>query len=242
MPEDVGAEIAKERVKVKPGQVFEPAKAEKKIEVVLEPLPPAVPPTPQEEPYYPPSIDYGPVPRVAPTTMKPIILDIETTGDSPFTSRIFAIAAKPAHPPGNVEVWIGEDDKKLVTDFLDWYIQNGFNQVIGFNVTFDLRFIGATCMRHRLFQYVDFFQSDFHELMYDLRQFYPRYIYTFNKPGKLNEWAKLVLDQEKTMSYEDLLKAYTAKDTAKITEYVANDAEIEWRLWNLFQTVTGRTV
>jgi len=78
-------------------------------------------------------------------SLKPVFLDIETTGLYPIVHRIVCIAC--IREVEKVAI-IDRDERRLLTEFLE-FIQTG-NTMIGFNLNFDYGFLVMRCMKYGL--------------------------------------------------------------------------------------------
>lgn len=212
----------------------------KRIAVELVPLPPEVPEI--VWPAYEPSrFKWVKIPEAKPVK-KSLILDIETTGDKPWESRIFAISfMDPARPEVEPVCMINEKEDELVKDFLEWYEGEGYDDIIGYNVSFDFRFIFAACMRYRLAA-KSFFTSTLSDLMQVMKQVQVKFVFGYNKPGKLEEWAMYLLGKKKTLNYKQLLRAWRERELGLIGEYGKNDVRLTYELWALTQLAFGEVV
>jgi len=234
--EEITAEVTVEEAP--PGtKPFIPAE-EKKIVVELEKIPEEVI---EEGPeyFYPMPGTYQPAPYTAPVK-RSMVLDMETTGALPWESKIICIGAKDAslfdQPP---TVFFDEDEKVMVTDFLNWFRSGGFNEIIGYNVSFDFRFIFSRCMFYQI-QAPEFFAADLYDLMNVMKQVKQEYVFGFNKPGSLEDWIFFLWGESKAMTTEELLTAYAKKEYEPIIDYCRQDVEYEFTLWLLSQYVLAQ--
>jgi len=208
----------------------------KKITLVLEPLP-------EESVYYPPE-----APReaekvlpeifkpVLPVKIKPVILDIETTGPFPWDSRIICISCIDPDDPENIVTFQDMDEKKMVEDFITWFKDKGFNEVVGFNVSFDTRFIFAKCLRYAI-RCGEFVVAEYYDLMDVLRKVKREYVYTINKAGNMETWVEYLLGERKMLTFEEILKAWKEKRIEDIVEHNRKDVKLLYQIWLLIQYV-----
>lgn len=255
MPEEEqGVEIEKEPVAVPEEEIIKSKKKEeaqvpeKRIEVELKPIEevkPEAPPVkkievelvpekflPPEKPYYEPSAPPIPADR-------PVVIDIETTGANPWDSRIICISVKDLTlPDSEIKTFYDEDEEKMVRDFIEWYEQNAFNEVIGFLVAFDFRFIFAKCLRY-IIPAPNFFNSRLYDIANILKQVKGEFVYNMNKQGSLNDWSKFLFGLEKTMTISEVFDAYKKKQIDKIIEYNRNDVLLETLIYSAIVYVKG---
>jgi len=230
--EEITAEVTVEEAP--PGtEPFIPAE-EKKIVVELEKIP-EVP----AEIFWPEPGKYQPAPYTAPVK-RSMVLDMETTGALPWDSRIICIGAKDAALfDQEPVVFFHEDEKVMVTDFLNWFTAGGFNEIIGYNVSFDFRFIFSRCLFYQI-QAPDFFAADLYDMMNVMKQVKQAYVFGFNKTGPLEDWMQFLWNEHKAMTIEELLEAYARKEYEPILDYNRQDVEYEFTLWLLVQYVLAQ--
>jgi len=230
--EEITAEVTVEEAP--PGtKPFIPTE-EKKIIVELEKIP-EVP----AEIFWPVPGKYEPAPYTAPVK-RSMILDIETTGAKPWDSRIICIGAKDAALFDQAPtVFFHDDEKVMVEDFLAWFRSGGFNEIIGYNVSFDTRFIFSRCLFYQL-QAPDFFAADLYDLMNVMKQVKQAYVFGFNKPGSLEDWMKYLWGESKDITIAEMLEAYARKEYEPILDYCRQDVEYEFTLWLLVQYVLAQ--
>lgn len=191
-----------------------------------------------EEEFVPRTIPYEPLVGMEPEPKKSVVIDIETTGVMPFDSRIICIAAASLMAPENIVVFYDKDEKKMLEKFINWFNGNGFNQIIGYNVAFDYRFLFAKAMRHRI-KAPTFSEAGLYDLMNVMKQVKREFVFNFNKPGTLGEWVKYLFDREKLMTYEEILTAYEAGQIEPIINHCKNDVDLVLLLYTLDQYVRG---
>jgi len=196
---------------------------EKKIVAVLKPIVPEV--------FAPPVVGYKKPEVAMPVPTEKILLDIEVTNLDHTKGRIICIGTLDLRVPNaEPKIFYDEDEEKMVKDFIDYFNSEGFNQIVGYNISFDVRYIFAKCLRY-LIPCDRFAFSDYLDIMQILKQVKLTYVYTLNKPGKLDDWTYFLFGEKKPMSYEDLLRAYARKDIETVINYNKYDLMIEALLY-----------
>lgn len=243
--EEFDQDMAEEELKAEvtvaeapPGtEPFIPAEV-KKIVVELEKIPEEVIEKGVEI-FWPETGKYVPAPYVAPVK-KSMVLDMETTGALPWDSRIICIGVKDAalfdQPP---TVFFDEDEKVMVEQFLAWFTAGGFDEIIGYNVSFDFRFIFSRCMFYQI-QAPDFFAADLYDMMNVMKQVKRVFVFGFNKTGSLEDWMKYLWDETKAMTIDEIMAAYTRREYEPILDYCKQDVEYIFTLWLLTQYVLAQ--
>jgi len=194
-------------------------------------------PVPEEDPYYPPEAPFDPLPpftlfpsEIEKVPTKSVIIDIETTGSNPWDSRITVIGALDINRPGDPQFFYGKDEKVIVEKFMKWFDENGFNEIIGYNVSFDHRFIFSRMLRYMIPSGA-FSWANLYDLMSVMKQVQMAFVYGFNKPGSLGEWGKYLFNLDKTLTFEEILKAWEDGRINDIIEHNARDLELTYLLW-----------
>ena len=209
----------------------------KRIELVLQPLP-------EEEPFTPPT---APVPELPieefpgelflPPEKKSLVLDIETTGIMPFNSRIICISAMDVNNPMDIKQFHDLDEEKMVREFINYFDQNNFTEIIGYNVAFDYRFIFAKMMRYGI-RSAKFVGADLYDLMQVMKQVKTQYVFNQNKAGHLHEWVEYFFGMQIAHTPQDILKAWKDKRIDYILDVNKKDVEATYRLWYLVNYVS----
>ena len=78
-----------------------------------------------------------------------VILDIETTSFEPWSGKIICIGVKDAND-GETNVFYDEHEESLLLLFFKHMNKKKYREVIGFNLSFDMRFIFARCLKYKL--------------------------------------------------------------------------------------------
>jgi len=192
-----------------------------------------------ESKYFPPWEPLSPPPQpVVPEENRPVVIDVETTGTNPVKSRIICISAAGLDNPDEIVTFYRKDEKEMVREFIDWFENKGYNQIVGYMVGFDFKFIWSRMLRYRI-KSKAFYEADLMDLAQILAQGKEAFVYGKHKAGKLDDWAKYLLGMQKLMSYDELLKAYEQGRIEDVIEHNRKDVEIELLLYALIQYCRG---
>ncbi|HUX62086.1 MAG TPA: hypothetical protein VMV32_12300, partial [Ignavibacteriaceae bacterium] len=103
------------------------------------------------ETLYPETKVYVPLSPVKPPLVKELLINLETTDVLPFKGNIFSIAYidLSAIEP-EIIVLADEDEEALLKEFLYWFDGQNFTRIVGYNVSFDHRFIFTKACRYRI--------------------------------------------------------------------------------------------
>jgi DNA polymerase elongation subunit (family B) len=181
-----------------------------------------------------------PLPKLPAAAKRAFALDIETTGVNPWDSRLICIGVKNLREPDSpIEVLFDVDEKKLVEKFVNYMKAHEPEVIVGWGIGFDYKFLFYKLMFYRK-ECKEWFDAEFYDLMDLFRKGTERSIYTLQKPDKLEDAAKYLLQMKKKMTYDELLLAWQRKEYEKIIKYNENDVKIIEGLWLLSQYAMGR--
>jgi len=164
---------------------------------------------------------------------KRCVLDIETEDLDPKVGRIICIGVKDVESDKPI-VFHDESEKQLLEDFLDYFHHKGFNEIIGYNILFDIRYIFARCLKYGLTSN-GFFNSNHIDLMHIMKSV--KKVYSINKAGTLNEWSEFLFGAGKFPLSESIKEKFKKGKISEIIEYNKRDVEITYLLWKRVQQV-----
>lgn len=168
------------------------------------------------------------------------VLDIETTGLYPTTSRIIAIGVKDLRDPASpVMQFFDEDEEILIREFVKWFKAAKPTGLVGWGIGFDTKHIFYKLCSYRL-ELKEWELVKYYDLMDLFRRGTETPIYTLQKPDSLANASRYLLGREKMLTGAEVLQAWKRKDYELILEHNANDVEIISSLWQLVQFVYGR--
>jgi len=162
---------------------------------------------------------------------KKCVIDIETNGD-PWTGRIISIGIMDVNSR-EITIFYEENEEILLMHFLQFFNKNGFNHIIGFNVSYDIRFIFSKCLKYRLTAN-GFFKAPTTDLMVLLKKINTSFSY--NRPGQLSEWGKLI-GKNKMLKSAPVPILFQQKKMDEILAYNKNDLELTYELWKRIRLV-----
>jgi hypothetical protein len=182
-------------------------------------------PSAAEDPYSAPEAPANVIPEedlldwmTETTTDRPLIVNVESTGLMPFDSAISSICCMDPLDPRTFYEFYGSDEGKIIADFWNFWTSKGFNRMVGYQVSFDFRFIFAKAMRYGL-ELIDFDRIALTDVMQIMQQVKEAFVYGTNKAGTLDEWANYILGMQPPFTQADVIAAYPKKDWDKIREY-----------------------
>jgi len=161
------------------------------------------------------------------------VIDIETSGLEPWKDRLICIGARGTDEPKTI-VFFDDDEETLIKSFVSYYQQKGFGEVIGYNISFDLRFLFAKCLKYEL-PAPQLFNSFFTDVMDNVRAV--KKMYSYNKPGKLDQWLQFLFGIGKLEKGESVKDLYERREITRIIQYNRQDVDMTYELWKRIRLV-----
>ena len=156
------------------------------------------------------------------------VLDIETTTFAPWENgKIICIGIKDVDS-GEVLVFHDENEEAMIIRFFQYFKQINFQEIIDFNIGFDIRYILIRCLRYKI-PANSFFAVDSTDLMAILHRF--KRLYTFDRPGTLDEWCRCLFGKGKLLNNNSVPALYRQGRITEIIRYNKNDLELTHELW-----------
>lgn len=128
---------------------------------------------------------------------------------------------------GKTLVFYDTDEEQMLKDFVDYFSKKGFQEIIGYNVLFDIRYIFARLLKYKI-NSMGMFRATFTDLMSIMKSV--RNIWSMNRPGTLQEWSKLIFGEGK-LEITSVADLYRQGLINKLIEYNKRDIEITYCLW-----------
>jgi DNA polymerase elongation subunit (family B) len=164
---------------------------------------------------------------------KKCVIDIETESLDPKEGRIVCIGTLDVENSKTL-VFYDDDEQLLLRRFLDFFHNNKFNEIIGYNLMFDIRYIFARCMKHNI-PSNGFFKSEFNDLMHTMKSV--RKIWSLNRPGTLEQWSVFLFGKSKRFLSDSVEGKYKAQEIDEIIAYNEQDLQLTFMLWKRIQEV-----
>jgi len=167
--------------------------------------------------------------------VRELIVNIETTDVMPIAGKISSIAwIDLTDPLMDPKVITSDDEEDLVRTFLDWFDSKGFTRIVGFNVSFDHRFIftKAALYRRPCKLWADIGMRD---IMQILQQVQEKFVYSLNKAGTLDDWSKHLLGYGKYGTQEEELARFIRGDFEYVDAFNINQVNLVYDLYALLR-------
>lgn len=237
MPQQAGVEIGRIPVVAQPWEIIPSGEvvATKEIEVGLEraPIaPPAEPPAP-----LPPGVMIPYVPHEVPEK-KGLIINIETNGFRPWEHRIIAIGLQnPMVPSENPTVIMLADEKSMVEALFNLIKENGYNELIGYGLSFDYRFLLIKAMKYGI-DCKEFYDMELYDLMQAVAQGKFSFVYKPQSPPSLSNLADYLWGYPKPFTDLEMMKYYALGQFDKVIEFTSGQITRILALYYLFRKVS----
>jgi len=191
---------------------------------------------PLEKAVYKPYVPY--VTYEAAAEKKGIIFNIETTGFDPLNDRVIAIGLQdPLFPEANPIILMLEDEEQIISAFFEVLKLGGFNELIGYGLSFDYRFILMQAMYYGL-TCKEFYDCEIYDLMQAVAQGKFSFVYFPQKALPLSDVADFLWEYPKPFSDTEMLKYYAAGDYDKVVEFTSSQITRILALYTTFRKIT----
>ena len=165
--------------------------------------------------------------------MKKCVIDIEAEGLEPWKDKIICIGARDVDN-GKTVVFFDDDERVILERFIAYYKKYEFREVIGYNLSFDIRFIFAKCVKYEI-PAPQLFNSTYTDVMDNMRAV--RKMYSYNRPGKLDEWLQFIFGVGKLEKGDSIKDLYKNREITRIIQYNKQDVDMTYELWKRVRLV-----
>ena len=248
MPQEAQVEIGKRPIAAKPEDVIPAGRKIITKEVVV-----GLVKKPTVEPFVPtpgvpaaPGLPFFPRlparPYYEEVVTKPLILNIETLGLNPFKNRIISIGLQDPEDLSAAPLIIMENDEaQMLNKFFAVVKAGGYNELVGYSLSFDYRFILIKAMKHGL-TCKEFYNMDLYDLMQVMAQGKQKYVYFPQKPPKLSDVADYFWGYPKPFTDLEMMKYYAAGRYDKVVEFATSQIIRTMALYSLFRYISETSI
>ena len=166
-------------------------------------------------------------------TNKVLILDIEAENGSPREGRILCIGTFDVDRSKTI-VFTDELERYIIERFVRYFNYRKFEQIIGYNLPFDLRFIFAKCMKYGIDGGL-LFKARTVDLMRIMKSI--NGMPSMNRPGKLGEWGEYLFGFGKLKKACSVNKLFQQKRFSEMVDYNKQDLKLTYLLWRRSEMV-----
>ena len=168
-----------------------------------------------------------------------IILNIETTTAKPWEGRIICIGVlDPNSLAPEAMNFIEETEEQTLDAFLQWFAATEYSTLIGYNVSFDYRFLYVAMQKYRK-TVSRWPEMKLYDLMQQQKQVKDSFVYGMNPTGKLEDWATLLLGTKPYAEQKDVYKWWKEKNIEEIVNYNSDKLVKSYFLWVLDKVVSA---
>ena len=168
-------------------------------------------------------------------TRKSIIFNIETLGLNPWEKRIITIGFQDAQEPNAwPSIIMMDDEKEMIQAFLQIINDNGYNDLIGYNIDFDYRFIILRAMYYGL-NIKEFYKCTWYDLIEYMAKGTTQYVYSTQKAPSLSVISDFFFGFPKEITDTEMMEAYMTGDFDAVYTFASNQITRTLMLYYLFR-------
>lgn len=171
---------------------------------------------------------------------KELIINIETTGAKPWESRLICIGVMDPNVSEPVTMnFIQETEEATLQEFIVWFESMAYDTLIGYNVSFDYRFLYVLMQKYR-FEVPAWKNLKLIDLMQQQKQVKEAFVYGMNPEGKLQDWATYLFGLPEYAPQEQVLKWLEEKNIDEIANFNSDKLVKSYYLYVLGKLVDGK--
>jgi len=180
-----------------------------------------------------PAVPYVPYAEVS--GIKGIILNIETSGIDPLANRIIAIGIQdPLFPEDNPSVIMLDDEASMILALFTIIQEGGYNQIIGYNLGFDFRFVFLKAMFYGI-DCKEFYDCTLFDLMEGCAQVKMTFVYNAQKALDLSDLADWLWKYPKPFTDAEMIKKWASGDSEAVLEFASGQVTRTLALYLLYR-------
>ena len=162
-----------------------------------------------------------------------LILDIEAENGDPKTGRILCIGTLDVSRY-KIIVFTDEIEKYMIERFVRYFKYHKFDEIIGYNLPYDMRYIFAKCLKYGIESGILFKakETDLMRIMKSVNG-----TPSFNRPGKLGEWAEYLFGMGKLKKTCSVKQLFDERRFAEMVDYNKQDLKLTYMLWKRTELV-----
>ena len=171
--------------------------------------------------------------------MKKCIIDIETSDYLPWTDSTIICIGIMNLTTRTKHVFHNDNEQDLIRSFTDYFNQRDFTEVIGYNITFDIRFLLSRCLRYQIPA-----QQLYNAKTTDLLKILSLQTQSdnYNKPGKLGEWSTYLFNKNTLYQNGSIRQLYQQNMIQDIIAHNHRDLELTHQLYQrIIETIGEET-
>jgi len=173
---------------------------------------------------------------------KRLVINIETTAVNPWEARLICIGVlDPSVSEPTIQQFLNPTEEETIKEFVDWINSTSYSELVGYNVSFDYRFLYALMQRYRLVCPA-WLTMDLYDLQVQQKQVKQSYVSSTQKAGTLEQWCTYLLG---TQPYAEQKKVYEwlkAGNTEEILAFNEDKVTKSYLLYTLNKVVAGTII
>jgi DNA polymerase elongation subunit (family B) len=167
---------------------------------------------------------------------KKCIIDTESTNFLPWIGKLILIGIMDINTK-KIKIFQDNDEKTMLIQFLLYFNEKRYNEILGYNLPHDSRFLLAKCIQYQIPANI-LFGATHTDIMMILKGM--THHQNFNRPGRKSEWVKFLLEDEKP--HQSVRELYLQNRIPEIIDHCKTDLEQTYEIWNRIKFVLTRNV
>lgn len=168
-----------------------------------------------------------------------LIINIETTRVKPFEGKIACIGVlDPNVLEPQAMNFIRETELETLDEFLEWFKTTNYTTLIGYNVSFDYRWLYVLMQRHRR-NVPRWPEMKLCDLMQQQKQVKDEFVFGRNPDGKLEEWATYLFGAQPYAPQKQVFTWIKEGNVDEIVNFNTDKLTKAYFLWVLDKIVSG---
>ena len=153
---------------------------------------------------------------------KRLIFNIETLGVNPLKNRIITIGFQDSEDvEGNPTVIMLDSEEQMLRNFLQILLDGEYNELVGYNLGFDYRYILLRCMYYNI-PCKEFFDCELYDLMQAVQQGKLAFVYNPQKAPNLSDVSDFLFNYPKPFTDEEMIAFYEAGEYDKVLLFASS--------------------
>ena len=168
-----------------------------------------------------------------------LIINIETTRVKPWEGNIFCIGVMdPNVVKPEALNFINETEEETLDEFIAWFKTTRYTTLIGYNVSFDYRFLYVVMQKYRR-SVPSWLDMKLYDVMQQQEQVKHEFVYGRNPSGKLEDWATYLFGLQPYAKQEEVFKWHKEGNIDEIVNFNSDKLAKTYFLWVLNKVVGG---
>lgn len=168
-----------------------------------------------------------------------LVINIETTGTRPWESRLICIGVLDPNMLAPEAInFITESEEQTLNEFMEWLAGTNYTTLVGFNVSFDYRFLYALMQKYRK-NSPQWKEMKLYDLMQQQKQVKDSYVFGYNPTGTLEEWSTYLFGANPYAPQKQVFKWWKEKNVEEIVNFNSDKLIKAYYLWVLDKVVSG---